>query len=100
MASLAGASLASGGVSSPPGHRNGAWGALCGVRPGGCGVILPVADKRYPATRPDQAGPDSTAGERAREAIGKARPGDARALARLISLVENSAPELRQVAAA
>jgi DNA-binding NarL/FixJ family response regulator len=26
-ASLAGASLASGGVSSPPGHRNGAWGA-------------------------------------------------------------------------
>jgi len=46
-ASLAGASLASGGVSSPPGHRNGAWGcvvpearqlALCGVRPGGCGV--------------------------------------------------------------
>jgi len=38
MASLAGASLASGGVSSPPGHRNGAWGALGGVRPGGCGV--------------------------------------------------------------
>jgi len=38
MASLAGASLASEGVSSPPGHRNGAWGALCGVRPGGCGV--------------------------------------------------------------
>jgi LAO/AO transport system kinase len=33
-------------------------------------------------------------------AIGKARAGDARALARLISLVENSAPELRQVARA
>jgi hypothetical protein len=28
MASLAGASLASGGVSSPPGHRNGALGRL------------------------------------------------------------------------
>src|SRR5262249_48238240 len=37
--------------SSPPGHRNGAWGcvvpearrrALCGVRPGGCGVTRPV----------------------------------------------------------
>ena len=37
--------------SSPPGHRNGARGcvvpkarrlALCGVRPGGCGVALPV----------------------------------------------------------
>jgi LAO/AO transport system kinase len=39
------------------------------------------------------------AAERAREAIGRARAGDARALARLISLVENSAPELRQVAA-
>ena len=39
------------------------------------------------------------AADRAREAIGKARAGDARALARLISLVENSAPELRQVAA-
>jgi len=56
MASLAGAPLGraggaqnrgAGGVSSPPGHRNGAWGcvvpearrpALCGVRPGGCGV--------------------------------------------------------------
>jgi hypothetical protein len=38
IASLAGASLASGGGSSPPGHRNGAWGAFCGVRPGGCGV--------------------------------------------------------------
>ena len=63
-------------------------------------MILPVADKRYPATQPDPAGPDSTAAERAREAIGKARAGDARALARLISLVENSAPELRQVAAA
>src|SRR5262249_56566678 len=45
--------LASGGVSSPPGHRNGAWGcvvpeahplALCGVRPGGCGVKPPEAD--------------------------------------------------------
>jgi len=45
MASLAGgrpwgASLASEGGSSPPGHRNGARGALCGVRPGGCGVTL------------------------------------------------------------
>src|SRR5262249_14900657 len=40
IASLAGASLASGGVSSPPGPRNGAWGALCGVRPGGCGAVL------------------------------------------------------------
>ena len=40
------------------------------------------------------------AGDRTRAAIGKARAGDARALARLISLVENSAPELRQVAAA
>jgi len=50
MASLAcgrpwGASLASGGVSSPPGPRNGAWGAFCGVRPGGCGVTLRVVDK-------------------------------------------------------
>src|SRR5262249_6324483 len=44
IASLAGASLASGGWSSPPGHRNGAWGALCGVRPGGCGVKLPEVD--------------------------------------------------------
>jgi hypothetical protein len=26
-------------VSSAPGHRNGAWGALCGVRPGACGVL-------------------------------------------------------------
>src|SRR6516165_10924682 len=34
-----GASLASGGWSSAPGHRNDAWGALCGVRPGACGVI-------------------------------------------------------------
>ena len=41
-----------------------------------------------------------TAADRAREGIGKARAGDARALARLISLVENSAPELRQVARA
>jgi LAO/AO transport system kinase len=41
-----------------------------------------------------------TAADRARAAIGKARAGDARALARLISLVENSAPELRQVARA
>ncbi len=40
------------------------------------------------------------AGDRARAAIGKARAGDARALARLITLVENSAPELRQVARA
>jgi len=39
-----------------------------------------------------------TAADRASEAIGKARAGDARALARLISLVENSAPELRLVA--
>src|SRR5262249_31467822 len=31
-----------GGCSSPPGHRNGAWGALCGVRPGGCGATPPV----------------------------------------------------------
>src|SRR6185312_12111176 len=38
IASLAGASLASEGVSSPPGHRNGAWGASCGVRPGACGA--------------------------------------------------------------
>jgi len=38
--------------------------------------------------------------KRAREAIGKARAGDARALARLISLVENAAPELRPVARA
>src|SRR5262249_52711844 len=47
MASLAGASLASGGTGvrglppgsrvSPPRHRNGAWRALCGVRPGGVG---------------------------------------------------------------
>jgi len=28
MASLAGASLASEGVSLPPGHRNGAWGCV------------------------------------------------------------------------
>jgi LAO/AO transport system kinase len=35
-----------------------------------------------------------------RAAVGKARTGDARALARLISLVENSAPELREVARA
>src|SRR5262249_10656087 len=99
MASLAGASLASGGVSSPPGHRNGAWGALCGVRPGGCGVTS-VADKRPIATRPDPGGAGSTAAERAREAIGKAKAGDPRALARLISLVENAAPELRAVATA
>src|SRR5215469_10879561 len=38
IASLAGASLASGGWSSAPGHRNDAWGALCGVRPGACGT--------------------------------------------------------------
>src|SRR5262249_8776347 len=47
IASLAGASLASGGVSSAPGHRNGAWGCVvpearrlapCGVRPGACGA--------------------------------------------------------------
>ena len=40
--------------SSPPGYRNGAWGASCrrragqapcGVRPGGCGVTPPVADR-------------------------------------------------------
>ncbi len=41
-----------------------------------------------------------SAADRAREAIGKARAGDARALARLISLVENAAPELRPVARA
>src|SRR6266851_1924627 len=99
MASFAGASLSSGGVSSPPGHRNGAWGASCGVRPG-CGVRLPVADKRHLATRSDAAGPGSTAAGWAREAIGKARAGDPRALARLISLVENSSPELRAVARA
>ena len=63
-------------------------------------MILPVADKRYPATQPDPAGPDSAAADRAREAIGKARAGDPRALARLISLVENAAPELRAVARA
>src|SRR5262249_61432999 len=54
VASPAGASLASGGVSSSPGPRNGAWGcvapearplALCGVWPGGCGPALPVADR-------------------------------------------------------
>src|SRR5262249_57168640 len=44
LASLAGASLASGGVSSPPAPRNGAWGALCGVRPVGCGTTLPAVD--------------------------------------------------------
>jgi len=38
------------------------------------------------------------AADRAREAIGRARAGDPRALARLISLVENAAPELRPVA--
>jgi LAO/AO transport system kinase len=38
--------------------------------------------------------------DRAREAIGKAKAGDPRALARLISLVENAAPELRAVASA
>jgi len=69
MASLAGAPLdraggaqnrGAGGVSSPPGHRNGAWGCVapearrpalcrrragerCGVRPGGCGVTRPRA---------------------------------------------------------
>ena len=59
MASLAGASLASGGMGvrglapgtcrgSPPGHRNGAWGALCGVRPGGCGVTVSVAGRGCP----------------------------------------------------
>ena len=40
------------------------------------------------------------AADRAREAIGQARAGDTRALARLISLVENAAPELRPVAKA
>jgi GTPase len=38
--------------------------------------------------------------DRTRQAIEKARAGDARALARLISLVENAAPELRPVAKA
>jgi GTPase len=41
-----------------------------------------------------------TADQRAREAIGKARAGDPRALARLISLVENASPERRPVARA
>ena len=41
-----------------------------------------------------------SAADRAHEAIGKARAGDPRALARLISLVENAAPELRAVASA
>jgi len=59
-----------------------------------------VADKRHLATRSDAAGPGSTAAGWAREAIGKARAGDPRALARLISLVENSSPELRAVARA
>src|SRR5262249_3268068 len=45
LASLAGASLAPGGVSSPPGPRNGAWGALCGVRPVGCSATLPAVDR-------------------------------------------------------
>jgi len=59
-----------------------------------------VADKRPLATRPDPGGAGSTAAERAREAIERARAGDPRALARLISLVENAAPELRPVAKA
>ena len=64
MASLAGASLASGGVSSAPGHRNGAWGALCGVRPGACGVPTPLQDtlRRVTALPPEQTGPRSPAG--------------------------------------
>jgi Mrp family chromosome partitioning ATPase len=41
-----------------------------------------------------------TASDRAHEAIEKAKAGDPRALARLISLVENAAPELRAVARA
>jgi LAO/AO transport system kinase len=40
------------------------------------------------------------AADPAHEAIGKAKAGDPRALARLISLVENAAPELRAVARA
>ena len=31
------------------GHRNGAWGALCGVRPGACGVPRPSCNTRHDA---------------------------------------------------
>src|SRR5262249_38080147 len=41
IASLAGASLASGGMSSPPGHRNGAWGALEHPAIGTAGLAAP-----------------------------------------------------------
>ena len=63
-------------------------------------MTLPVTDKRHLATRSDPAGPGPTAADRAHEAIEKAKAGDPRALARLISLVENAAPELRAVARA
>src|SRR5262249_39428358 len=68
LAPLAGASLASGGWSSAPGHRNGAWGcvvpearrpALCGVRPGACGAR---ALRRVMVQLPDWTGPLSRAG--------------------------------------
>jgi LAO/AO transport system kinase len=59
-----------------------------------------VTDKGPRATRSDPAGPGSTAADRAHEAIGRAQAGDPRALARLISQVENAAPELRAIARA
>ena len=59
-----------------------------------------MADKRHLASRSGPAGPGRTAAGRAPEAIEKARAGDPRALAALISLVENAAPELRAVARA
>src|SRR5689334_22913096 len=46
-----------GRLSSPPRHRNGAWGCVvpearrlapCGVRPGGCGVTLPRLTEGLP----------------------------------------------------
>ena len=59
-----------------------------------------MTDKGPRATRSDPAGPGSTAADRAHEAIGRAQAGDPRALARLISQVENAAPELRAIARA
>jgi LAO/AO transport system kinase len=50
-----------------------------------------------PAAAEAGQGSGATATSAAAEAIGRARDGDARALARLVSLVENGAPELRPI---
>ena len=60
-------------------------------------VRTPVADPGRAGGAAPAGGPDRAGGADPAAAIQRARDGDARALGRLLSLVENGAPQLREV---